>query len=203
MRYADGPTAEAEVYVAASPDVVWELVIDINLPARFSTEFQGAEWLDGADGPAVGARFVGRNRHPAIGEWQTTSVVVACDRERLFSWAVGTPEDPAATWRFELTLDGDGTRLRQWMQMGPAPSGLSMAIAARPDKEERIIADRQAEHEANMRATLEGIKGPGRRGFRPPSRGVTPRGRGYAVGTTNCVVWKETQPSWVSVRASS
>ena len=29
---------------------------------------------------------------------------------------------------------------------------------AMPDKEERIIARRLAEHEANMRATLEGIK---------------------------------------------
>jgi hypothetical protein len=57
-----------------------------------------------------------------------------------------------------LAPDGDGSRLRQWMQMGPAPSGLNVAIQAMPDKEERIIEKRQAEHEANMRATLEGIK---------------------------------------------
>ena len=42
---------------------VWALVTDIDLPARFSSEFQGATWLD--DGPAVGARFVGHNHHPA------------------------------------------------------------------------------------------------------------------------------------------
>jgi uncharacterized protein YndB with AHSA1/START domain len=158
MRYADGPTAEAEVHIEASPARVWDLVTDIELPARFSPEFQGATWLDGAVGAELGARFVGRNRHPAIGEWETTSVVVACDRERVLSWAVGEADDPAATWRFELTPDGDGTRLRQWVRMGPAPSGLSMAIAARPDKEEKIIANRQLEHAANMRKTLEGIK---------------------------------------------
>jgi hypothetical protein len=42
--------------------------------------------------------------------------------------------------------------------MGPAPSGLTNAITAMPDTEERIIARRLQEHEANMRATVEGIK---------------------------------------------
>jgi hypothetical protein len=42
--------------------------------------------------------------------------------------------------------------------MGPAPSGLNIAIAAMPEKEERIIARRLEEFEANMTATLDGIK---------------------------------------------
>ena len=76
MRYADGPTVDAEVLVDASADRVWELISDIELPARFSSELQSAHWLD-ASAPAAGARFVGRNAHPAAGEWQTTSVVTA------------------------------------------------------------------------------------------------------------------------------
>jgi hypothetical protein len=44
------------------------------------------------------------------------------------------------------------------MQMGPAPSGISMAIEAMPDKESRILRRRLAEHHANMTATLAGIK---------------------------------------------
>ena len=69
LRYADGPTTEAVVDIAASPSVVWALVSDIDLPPRFSAELQGVEWLDGATGPRLGARFVGRNRHRAIGGW--------------------------------------------------------------------------------------------------------------------------------------
>ena len=42
--------------------------------------------------------------------------------------------------------------------MGPAPSGLNIAIAAMPEKEERIIARRLEEFEVNMKATLDGIK---------------------------------------------
>ena len=62
-RYADGPGTEVSKVIAASPAELWEYVSDINLSKRFSTEFQGAEWLDGATEPAVGAQFRGTNRH--------------------------------------------------------------------------------------------------------------------------------------------
>ena len=156
MRYAEGPTAEVEVLVEAPPDRVWALVTDIDLPARFSQELLGAEWLD--EGPALGARFVGRSRHEALGAWETTSWVNRYEPLRAFGWAVSDPDQPSATWWFELEEEEGGVRLRQCARMGPAPSGLSIAIAAMPDKEERIVARRLQEFERNMLATLEGIK---------------------------------------------
>jgi hypothetical protein len=157
VKYADGPSTEVEAEVDAPVERVWALVTDIDLPARFSSELQGARWLD--DGPAPGARFVGRNQHPAAGTWETTCVVTVCTPHRTFEWAVGDPAFPSARWRFDLEPQaGDCTRLRQWMQMGPAPSGLTPAIEAMPDKEERIVARRLEEHRANMAATLAGIK---------------------------------------------
>ena len=75
MRYADGPTVEVSRRIAASTDVVWELVSDINVPARFSSEFIGAEWVGEASGGALGACFEGQNRHDAIGSWSTTSTL--------------------------------------------------------------------------------------------------------------------------------
>lgn len=157
MKFADGPMVEVDVHIDARPDRVWELVTDIGLPARFSSEFQGADWLDG-DGPRLGARFVGRNHHPSGAKWESTSVVVACEPERLFAWAVGHPDQPMASWRFELDADATGTRLRQRAQLGPGRSRLTGVIEARPDKEERIVALRLEELRANMQATVEGIK---------------------------------------------
>ena len=157
MRYADGPTTEAEVHVDAPPSAVWPLVSDIQLPGRFSSEFVRGEWLDGGS-PGLGARFVGHNHHDAIGDWQTTSTIVEFEPGQRFGWAVGDPGYPAAHWRFELEEEDDGTRLRQWMRLGPAPSGLTPAIERWPDKEERIIDRRLAEHRANMEATIRGIK---------------------------------------------
>ena len=151
MKYADGPTVEVEVVVDAPPAAVWSLVSDVSTPVRFSEELQEVRWIDEQ-------RFVGRSHHAAIGDWETTCTVVDSEPERVFGWVVGDPAHPSASWRFTLEPDGDRTVLRQWMRMGPAPSGLNIAIDARPDKEERIIARRLEEHRANMTTTVEGIK---------------------------------------------
>ncbi len=157
-RYADGPTTEASLVIDASPSVLWTLVSDINLPARCSTEFRGAEWVDGATGPALGARFEGRNHHDAIGSWTTPATVVEYEVDRTFGWSIGDPAAPSASWRFRLAPVGDSTLVTQWMRMGPARSGLSAAIDAMPDKESKIIRRRLEEHRTNMEANLAGIK---------------------------------------------
>ena len=67
------PTDYVEVEIAIAADVakVWSFVSDINVPAQFSREFQGAEWLDT---PGLGGTFRGDN---AVGDykWSTTSIV--------------------------------------------------------------------------------------------------------------------------------
>lgn len=156
MRYADGPTVVVDVLVHSNIERIWELVTDIGLPARFSSEFVGATWLD--DGPRLSARFVGRSRHQALGEWETTSTVTRYEPHRAFGWDVSDPENPSSSWWFELAQEAEGVRLRQGARIGPAPSGLTIAITAMPEKEERIIARRLEEFERNMRATLDGIK---------------------------------------------
>ena len=76
----------------------------------------------------------------------------------MFAWAVGGGADPAAIWRFTLEPDGAGTRLREWMQLGPARSGLNRAIDQMPDKEQQIVYSRLKEFEVSMTATLAAIK---------------------------------------------
>jgi hypothetical protein len=158
LRLSDCPTAEVSVLIAAPAGAVWPLVCDIQLPARFSSEFQGAEWLDDAAGPALGARFLGRSYHPARGEWESTSTICELQPEQVLGWSVGPPELPAARWRFVLAPEAGGVRLTQWVQLGPGPSGISLVIESMPDKESRILRRRLAEHRANMEATITGIK---------------------------------------------
>lgn len=155
-RYADTPTVEVETHVAAPPERVWALVSDVEQMPTMSTELQSVEWLD--EPGAVGSRFVGHSKHQAIGEWSAPSQVVEYEVPRVFAWAVGDPADPAAVWRFTLEPDGAGTRLRQWMQMGPGRSGLSLAIDQMPDKEQKIVYGRMKEFEANMAATIAAVK---------------------------------------------
>ena len=156
----EGPGVTVEIDVNAPPERVWALVSDISISAQFSEEFQGAVWAESFDGPALGAQFIGTNKHPKIGEWQTTSTITELVENERFGWAVGTTEvDAAARWRWEIDeLHGHRCRLRHTVRLGPGPSGLTPAIEAMPDKETLIITRRQEEHLANMRLCVNGIK---------------------------------------------
>jgi uncharacterized membrane protein len=157
-RYADNPTVQVQTWIGASPRRVWELVSDIELMPTMSQELQSVQWLDGAREPAVGAKFIGRSKHESLGEWATTSHVIECEPERVFAWAVEDPANPTAIWRFGLEPKNGGTELSEWMQMGPARSGLSFAIDRMPEKEQKIVFVRMREFEQNMAATLAHIK---------------------------------------------
>ncbi|MEH1098912.1 SRPBCC family protein [Micromonospora sp. CPCC 205561] len=169
MRYVDGPTVECELHLAADPATVWELVTDIELPARFSPELQRVRWLDDRQGPTLGARFEGYNHHPALGEWRTISHIVQLDEPRLIGWVVldpdnrfggGTadPEHPGASWQFRLTAEDGGCRLSHSVRIGPGRTGLSLIIDQAPEQEEEIIERRTAALREGMTATLHGIR---------------------------------------------
>jgi hypothetical protein len=144
--------------VDAPPPRVWPLVSDITLMPGMSSELQSVEWLGDATEAAVGARFAGYSRHEALGEWAATSQVVEFEPGRVFAWAVGDPDDPAATWRFRLEPASGGTEVSQWVRLGPGRSGLSAAIDRMPDKEQKIVFVRLREFERNMAATLARVK---------------------------------------------
>ena len=157
-RYADKPTVEVETFIAAPPSAVWDYVTDVGLMPEMSPELRRVEWQDGATGPSLGARFIGYSKHEALGEWHTTSTVVEYEPGHVFGWAVQDPENPTALWRFTLEPRGGGTALRQWMQLGPARSGLSFAIDRMPEKEQKIVFVRMREFETNMTGTVAAIK---------------------------------------------
>ncbi|OQO92711.1 polyketide cyclase [Saccharomonospora piscinae] len=161
------PETEYTVVLDADPRRVWEVVSDITVPTNFSPELRRVRWLDGATGPALGARFEGHNHNDFLGWWRTESHVVAWKECRVFAWAVVDPErrfggepDPArpvATWRYDLVPEPGGARLRHHVRLGPARSGLSLATDAMPDKAEAIVRQRLADLRTAMTATLEGI----------------------------------------------
>ena len=142
----------------ALPERVWEFASDINIPARFSDEFQGADWVD-SDGPKEGASFIGWNERTDVNRvWQTTSHVVACDPPRVFAWNVNGPDRTTAQWRFELEPIPGGTRLSQRLVIGPNLSATGRAMEANPGQAQQILANRREQHRGNMILNLQGIK---------------------------------------------
>ena len=174
MRYRDQPTIEVTQRVHCDVATAWKYVSDITLPARCSAELQTVEWLDGADHVEVGARFRGASQHDAFGAWQTVCEVIEVEEvndQRRWVWNVIGADGVGATWGFEVDPASDGVLIRQWGRMGPGPSGLTVGIAAQPDKEARIVSRRLAEWQQNMQANLDWIRAQVEgAATRPPSR---------------------------------
>ena len=145
---------EVEIAVAADVAKVWSFVSDINVPAQFSREFKGAEWLDT---PGLGGTFRGDN---AVGDykWSTTAVVTDFIENKSFTWTVGSLEEPVAVWGFTLSgRDGD-VLLKMHATMGPAMSPPRASAAKDPENAEMIISNGLQQWSKNMTDTVEGIK---------------------------------------------
>jgi hypothetical protein len=99
------------VRMAAPAEKIWDLIADVRNTGRFSPEVFESEWLDGATGPALGAKFRGHVRRNEIGPvYWTTCRVTACEPGREFGFAVLGPGDKAVNnWHYRLAPAGDGT----------------------------------------------------------------------------------------------
>ena len=111
------------VHIAASPEAVWELVSDVTQIGRFSPETFEAEWVDGATGPAVGARFRGHVRRNGRGPvYWTTSSVVAAEPAKEFAFGVGKPGKALNTWSYRLEPSGEGTDVTESFELTGTPA---------------------------------------------------------------------------------
>ena len=156
-RIQDGPGVVAEIDTDARPRQVWEVISDINMPAKFSDEFAGAEWLSG-DEIAAGAIFRGRSAISDGREWETNCIVTEWVERETFEWRTTDPENPGAIWRFDLAEQGTGSRLRFSMVIGKENNSTAPRAMADPSLENQILFERRLIHKANMQRVLEGVK---------------------------------------------
>lgn len=110
------------LHMDAPAERIWALVSDVTMTGRFSPETFEAEWLDGAIGPALGARFRGhvrRNGHGPV--YWTVCRVTACAPGREFGFDVLLGGKPINSWHYRFTPAGAGTDVTE-----------SYALARRP-----------------------------------------------------------------------
>ena len=156
-RIQDGPGVVAEIDTDARPRQVWEVISDINMPAKFSDEFAGADWLSD-DEIAAGAIFRGRSAISDGREWETNCIVTEWVERETFEWRTTDPENPGAIWRFDLAEQGAGSRLRFSMVIGKENNSTAPRAMADPSLENQILFERRLIHKANMQRVLEGVK---------------------------------------------
>jgi ligand-binding SRPBCC domain-containing protein len=139
------------VHVEAPPEQVWELVSDVTNTGRFSPETFEAEWLDGATGPAVGARFRGHVKRNGRGPtYWTKCTVTVCEPGQEFTFVVGTVERHPMTWGYRFVPAGSGTDVTEFYQLtDQLPLRLYWKAFGKA---------RGRTNARNMQATLERIK---------------------------------------------
>lgn len=158
MRVEDAPRVTVSVLVGVAPEQVWPIVCDLSTPVVTSPELKGARWLGGADGPALGARFEGRNENPALGSWTSVSTVTEYVPERRLAWIVGQKGAPVAFWSYQLDpAPGCRTRLSQSFTVGSGASRLTELLDKAPGSEEGIVGARLLGLAGSIAANLDHI----------------------------------------------
>lgn len=104
----DAPDASGRIEIDAAPETVYALVSDPGALAGLAEEYAGHGWVGGASGPAVGARFRGRNRR-GFRRWSTLSTITDAEPGRRFGFEVTSVAGlPVARWQYNFERAGDG-----------------------------------------------------------------------------------------------
>ena len=140
------------VHMNAPAETIWNLIADVRNTGQFSPEVFESEWLEGATGPELGAKFRGHVRRNEIGPvYWTTCRVTACEPGREFGFAVLGPGDrPVNNWHYRLTPSGDGTDVTESFRLIDSPLVGVFWVLGGFLRQRRNLRD--------MRTTLERIK---------------------------------------------
>jgi uncharacterized protein YndB with AHSA1/START domain len=144
--------SESQIHVArdiaADAEQVWAMVADVTRMPEWSPETVGCEWLGGARGPAVGAKFRGRNRNGKK-SWSSVATVVDAEPGKVFAFTCKAGGLNIAEWRYSFEPTENGCRVTEtWTDRRGA---FLRAMGTRATG----VADREAHNRAGMETTLE------------------------------------------------
>lgn len=142
---------EVSLRIDAPAEQLYDMVSDLPRMGEWSPENTGGRWLGKASGPALGARFLGWNKHGVM-RWFTRCTVTRADRPDGFEFQV---EESKMIWgyRFEAG-DGDGTLVTEYRRHTKPVN----AVIAFVQRSGMIGKDREQLMVDGMRATLERLK---------------------------------------------
>lgn len=146
-------SVEVRIDIAAAPSTLYSMVSDVTRMGEWSPESVGCDWIGGASGPAVGARFKGKNqlgRH----RWSTVNEVVEAQPGKAFAFRTSSMGLRVAEWRYRFDGDeaaGTCTVTESWTDQRGAIITLGGRFATG-------VADRDAHNRDGMRQTLAALK---------------------------------------------
>jgi len=124
--------------IAAPANEIYELVADVTRTPEFSPEILRCTWLDGATGPAVGARFAALNKVPKRPAWTNKPVVTVVEPGKAFAFERTEKFAGTIVWTYEFEPDGDGTIVTESYRVTRPLSRIGWFVIgvlfARPDR---------------------------------------------------------------------
>src|ERR1051325_566636 len=108
---------EVTVAMDAPPERVWALVTDVTQMGRWSPECTGCAWDAGAAGPAVGARFTGRNRR-GMARWGPHATGTTPRPPPHFEFEV---RESGMRWCYRFEPAGNGTNVTEYREHRKSP----------------------------------------------------------------------------------
>ncbi len=97
--------------IEATPEALYDLISDVTRTPERTPDVASCEWIDGATGPAVGARFKSINCLGRGPRWSNKPVVTVADPGREFSFTRTEPFAGTILWRHQFVPEGTGTRM--------------------------------------------------------------------------------------------
>ncbi|MGZ8751444.1 MAG: SRPBCC family protein [Acidimicrobiia bacterium] len=139
---------QVERVMNADAGDLYALVADIERMGEWSPETEACEWTGGAKGPAVGAKFRGKNRNGKK-RWTTTAKVVVADPGTAFAFEVTAGPFKVARWAYTFEPTDGACRVTEtWTDQ----RGRFATMAGKPLSG---VADRASHNRTSMEQTLE------------------------------------------------
>lgn len=136
--------------IAAPPDTVWGLISDVTRMGEWSPENVGGVWVKGATGPAVGARFKGKNARGKK-SWSSDCEVTECEPGARFAFRVTAGPLAVATWAYSVSETPTGCHVTEsW-------TDARGRIVTHAGKLLTGVADRESHNREGMEQTLAAL----------------------------------------------
>jgi Polyketide cyclase / dehydrase and lipid transport len=137
--------------IDAPAERLYAMVADMPRMGEWSPETRQVEWLDGADGPVEGARFIGHNKGGPGGlmKWSRRGRVLTADSGREFAFVTEEGGQESTEWRYRFEPEGSGTRVTECYTVHRIPTWARILD---------VPTNRAGELRAHMARTLEQLK---------------------------------------------
>jgi uncharacterized membrane protein len=142
------------IHISAPAEKVYSLVADVTRMPAFSPEILSCRWLEGSYGPAVGARFVARNKVPNRPSWTNKPVVTRAEPGRAFAFARTEKFAGTVEWTYRFDADDDGTMVTESYQVTRPLTPVGWFVIGRLFGR----SDRRSDLRAGMEQTLERLR---------------------------------------------